>query len=185
MMNDTKRYNRPFLLNILHFSLAAVAVASLTACSSEQHGDLQAYVKQIKAKQKGRVEPLPEVKPYATFAYSAHDLRDPFTSFTLSDTAEVEETNGLRPDVDRKREALEAFPLDTLSFVGHLEKEGIRWGLISAPDKTVYRVLVGNHLGKNYGEILSINETAIKINEIVPNGLGGWVEREASISLSE
>lgn len=185
MMNDTNKYYRPLVLKVLQFSLVAVTVTALTACSSEQHGDLEAFVKQVKAKQKGRVEPLPEVKPYATFAYSAHELRDPFTSFALSNAAEQDETNGLRPDSNRKREALEQFPLDTLSFVGHLEKEGVRWGLISAPDKTVYRVQVGNHLGKNFGEILSINETAIKINEIVPNGLGGWVEREASISLRE
>lgn len=184
-MNYIKKYNRPFLLNLFQFSLVTVSIALLTACSSEQHGDLQAYIKQVKATQKGRVEPLPEVKPYATFAYSAHELREPFTSFALSDAEEQEETNGLRPDANRKREALEQFPLDTLSFVGHLEKEGSRWGLISAPDNTVYRVQTGNHLGKNYGEILSINETAIRINEIVPNGLGGWIEREASISLSE
>ncbi|MGD8483328.1 MAG: pilus assembly protein PilP [Thioalkalispiraceae bacterium] len=184
-MKQIKKHNRPFLLSTLQLGLLAVAITSITACSSEQHGDLQAYVDRVKAQKKGRVEPLPEVKPYATFAYSAHELREPFTSFALSDAEEQEETNGLRPDMNRKREALEQFPLDTLAFVGHLEKEGIRWGLISAPDKTVYRVQVGNHLGKNYGEILSINETAIKIKEIIPNGLGGWVEREASISLSE
>ena len=184
-MNYTKRYSHPFLLKTLRYSVLALAITSLFACSSEQHGDLQNYVKQIKAKQKGHVEPLPEVKPYETFAYNAHELRSPFTSFARSNAAEKEELNGLRPDINRKREQLEQFPLDTLSFVGHLEKGDVRWGLISAPDKTVYRVQIGNHLGKNYGEILSINETAIKINEVVPNGLGGWVEREASISLSD
>ena len=184
-MNYTKKQHHPILLKTLRYSVLAFAVASLFACSSEQHGDLQNYVKQIKAKQKGRVEPLPEVKPYTTFTYNAHELREPFTSFALSDAEEQEELNGLRPDINRKREQLEQFPLDTLSFVGHLEKGDTRWGLIAAPDQTVYRVQIGNHLGKNYGEILSINETAIKINEVIPNGLGGWVEREASISLSE
>jgi len=179
-----KKNRYPVLLNTGLRSCILVCAVFLAACSGEQHDDLQSYVNQVKSKQKGRVDPLPEVKPYATYTYSSHDLREPFTSFALSDKEEQEE-NGLRPDINRKREALEAFPLDTLSFVGHLEKEGVRWGLISAPDTTVYRVQVGNYVGKNYGEILSINETAIEINEIIPNGLGGWVEREASISLSE
>lgn len=157
-------------------------IVLLTACSGQQHDDLQNYVNQVKARQKGRVDPLPEVKPYETFTYNAHELRDPFTSFALSD---AEENEGPRPDVDRKREALEQFPLDTLKFVGHLEKQGVRWGLISAPDNTVYRVQTGNYMGKNYGEILSISETDIKLKEIIPNGLGGWTEREASISLAE
>jgi type IV pilus assembly protein PilP len=170
------------LRNACKHSAIFACIFLLTACSSQQHDDLQNYVNQVKARQKGRVEPLPEVKPYSTFTYNAHELRDPFTSFALSD---AEENEGLRPDADRKREALEQFPLDTLKFVGHLEKEGVRWGLIAAPDNTVYRVQTGNYMGKNYGEILSISETDIKLKEIIPNGLGGWTEREASISLAE
>ena len=123
-MNYTKKTTHPFLLKILRYSVLAVAITSLFACSSEQHGDLQNYVKQIKAKQKGHVKPLPEVKPYETFAYNAHELRSPFTSFARSNAAEQEELDGLRPDINRKREQLEQFPLDTLSFVGHLEQGG-------------------------------------------------------------
>ena len=170
------------LLSACKNSVLLASMLLLTACSGTEHDDLQNYVSQVKARQKGRVEPLPEVKPYATFTYNAHELRDPFTSFALS---EAEDTDSLRPDSERKREALEQFPLDTLKFVGHLEKQGIRWGLIAAPDNTVYRIQTGNYMGKNYGEILSISETDIKLKEIIPNGLGGWTEREASISLAE
>jgi type IV pilus assembly protein PilP len=181
-MTKLKLQHNSALLNACKYSAFVACILMLTACSGKQHDDLQNYVNQVKARQKGRVEPLPEVKPYATFTYNAHELRDPFTSFALSD---AEENQGLRPDSDRKREALEQFPLDTLKFVGHLEKQGVRWGLIAAPDNTVYRVQTGNYMGKNYGEILSISETDIKLKEIIPNGLGGWTEREASISLAE
>ena len=183
MVKNTTQHKFSVLNASKHFAVFA-SVLLLTACAGKQHDDLQNYVSQVKAKQKGRVAPLPEVKPYATFTYNAHELRDPFTSFALSD-AEEQELSGIRPDVDRKREALEQFPLDTLSFVGHIEKQGKRWGLISAPDNTVYRVQTGNYMGKNYGEILTISETNIKLNEIIPNGLGGWTEREASLSLTE
>lgn len=172
------------LVNVCKGSAILASLLLLSACSGQPHDDLTNYVSQVKARQKGRVDPLPEVRPYATFTYNAHELRDPFTSFALSD-AEEQETGGIRPDIDRKREALEQFPLDTLSFVGHIEKQGVRWGLIAAPDNTVYRVQTGNYMGKNYGEILSITETNIKLNEIIPNGLGGWTEREASLSLTE
>ena len=184
MVKNTKYHNFSILNATKHITVFA-SVLMLTACSSQQHDDLQSYVDQVKARQKGRVAPLPEVKPYATFTYNAHELRDPFTSFAISDAEEEQAASGIRPDVDRKREALEQFPLDTLNFVGHLEKQGVRWGLISAPDKTVYRVQTGNFMGKNYGEILSISETDIKLKEIIPNGLGGWTEREASMSLTE
>lgn len=183
-MNKLNSQYHSMLLNACKGSALLASLLLLSACSGQQHDDLQNYVGQVKARQKGRVAPLPEVKPYSTYAYSAHELRDPFTSFTISDVEE-QELSGVRPDIDRKREALEQFPLDTLNFVGHLEKQGVRWGLITAPDNTVYRVQTGNFMGKNYGEILSISETDIKLKEIIPNGLGGWAEREASLSLTE
>ena len=82
-------------------------------------------------------------------------------------------------------QALEGFPLDSLKFVGTIEKDGTTWGLITAPDKAIYRVQVGNHMGRNYGEIMSLNESTILLKEVIPNGSGGWVEREASLALSQ
>lgn len=157
-------------------------VLLLGACSGNQYGDLEAYVKQVKARKSGRIAPLPEVKPYEVFTYQAQNYRDPFTTYV--DEAPPENASN-RPDMNRKREALEQFPLDTLSYVGDLEKSGVRWGLISAPDKSVYRVQVGNYLGKNYGKITSISDTTIEINEVIPDGAGGWVDRKASLSLTQ
>ena len=156
----------------------------LTACSSQQYSDLDNYVEDVKKKTKGRIEPLPEVKTYEAYVYQAQELRDPFTPYQEEPSEELAQP-GIVPDTSRKREALEAFPLDSLAFVGHLEKGGVLWGLISAPDQSIYRVQVGNFLGKNFGEILAISESTILLKEIIPNGSGGWVEREASLALTE
>ena len=161
-----------------------VVVLSLSGCSSQQYGDLDKYIEDVKHKTKGRIEPLPEVKNYESYTYQAQDLRDPFTPFSEAPSEEMAQP-GIMPDLHRKREALESFPLDSLKFVGTIEKDGATWGLISAPDKAIYRVQVGNHLGKNYGEIMALSETTILLKEIIPNGSGGWVEREASLALTE
>ncbi|VAW94916.1 hypothetical protein MNBD_GAMMA22-1687 [hydrothermal vent metagenome] len=168
-------------------TLISVVFASvlLSACSGEEHEDLNAYVDRIKSQHKGRVKPLPEVKPYDTFTYSAHDLRDPFQSFQALAEATATEDSADSPISGRKREALEQFPLDTLSFVGHLEKNGIRWGLIEAPDATVYRIQVGNYVGKNFGLIESITDTDVVIKEKITNGNNGWLDRDAALTISD
>lgn len=165
------------------FGLLGVMTLLVTACGGPEHADLQEYVKQIKDKKQGRIEPLPEVKPYETFTYVPDDLRDPFAPFIQQAVQESPINTDLRPDTNRKREALEQFTLDSLVFVGHLEKDGVLWGLISAPDSTVYKVREGNYIGQNYGEVQEISETQILIQEIVSDGSGGWIERKASLSL--
>ena len=157
----------------------------LASCGGQQHADLQEYVARVKAQKKGRIPPLPEVKPYETFTYTANDLRDPFTPFIQEAVEASPAAPGLRPDMNRKREALEQFPLDSLVFSGHLEKDGVLWGLIAAPDATVYRVKAGNYMGQNYGEIVAISETQIVLKEIISDGSGGWIEREATLALPE
>ncbi len=169
------------------FLLTVLALLGLAGCSGETgHADLEDFVRQVKAKPGGRIPPLPEFKTYETFAYSAFEYRHPFQSFETSDgPGEVSGKDGLRPDKDRNREALEQFPLDTLKFAGHLEKGGMNWGIITAPDKLVHRVQVGNHLGQNEGRIVGITETNVDIIEIIPDGIGGWVERPAALKLDE
>ncbi len=167
----------------LGLALFIAPLILVSACSGGRYGDLEAFFEEVKAQSKGRIDPLPEVIPYETFAYKPKDLRDPFVQY-IEEVASFSDS-GLRPDMNRKREPLEQYPLDTLNFVGHLEKSGVRWGLVSAPDKSVYRVQVGNYVGKNYGKIVSITETSIKLVEIIPSGTGSWVDREASLALNE
>ncbi len=164
-----------------------LAVFAMTACSSGQHGDLESYVAEVKQRPGSKIEDLPAAKHYEPFSYAAFDLRDPFTQFLLEDPndANAEATGTGGPNTDRKKEPLEAFPLGSLAFVGILEKKKVRWGLIATPDKTVYKVQVGNYMGKDYGEIVQISETKIILKEIIPDGTGGWIDREASINVIE
>ncbi len=167
--------------------LPLIGAVLLAGCSGSQHGDLESYVNDVKSRQKSKIPELPQVKTYPPFSYSAFDLRDPFLPL-LDEEAFAGDTkvdNGLKPQTDRKPEPLESFPLDTLTFVGHLEKQGIRWGLVSAPDKSIYKVQVGDYMGKNFGKIIKITETKIILREIISDGSDGWLDREASLALSE
>ncbi|UCE88971.1 MAG: pilus assembly protein PilP [Pseudomonadota bacterium] len=148
-------------------------------CTGGEYGDLEAYVQDVKSRQKGHVAPLPEVKPYETFAYQAHAQRDPFLPLVTA-------VEGLEaPDVGRKREALEQFDRDALKYVGQMQKQDDNWALVKAPDDTVYKVQVGSHLGRNHGEILAISESDILVEETVSDGAGGWTKRKAALKLVE
>lgn len=168
-------------------AVVMVAATALSGCSGNDYSDLRTYINNVKARPAGRVAPVPEFKTYETFEYEAAELRDPFKMF-IADTALVDETtatDGLRPDMNRHKETLEQYPLDTLRFVGHLERDGQKWAIVTSPDHLVHRVMVGNHLGTNFGEIVEISESRIEIREIIPDGLGGWIERDAALSLKE
>jgi type IV pilus assembly protein PilP len=162
--------------------------ALVTACGGGETQDLREYTEQVRARQNTRVEPLPEFKPYETFLYQASELRSPFhpgNGGAPEDILAESSDNGVRPDSNRPREALEAFPLDSLRMVGTLDQDGESWALVRANDGTIHRVQPGNHLGQNHGRIVNITEYEIELVEIVPDGLGGWMERQASLALSE
>jgi type IV pilus assembly protein PilP len=95
-------------------------------------------------------------------------------------------TSGLRPDLDRIKEPLEDFPLDTLRLKGTIDdKDGVKWGLIFAPDNTIHRVIEGNYMGQNHGRIISVTDQTIELTEIVPDGLGNYIERSSAVTLIE
>lgn len=153
----------------------------LTACNKNTD-DLNAFIESTKAKHVGSVKPIPQFKPYESFAYSAGELRDPFAPDV--DLEEDEQVgDGTRPDMTRPKEALELFPLDTLSMVGTLEQTDEVWALIKDPKDTVHRVQPGQYLGQNEGRIINITETDINLVEIIPDGLGGYIERDASLTI--
>ncbi len=161
--------------------------ATLMACSDSGIGDLESFVAETKMK-KGAVEPLPEFKTAETYKYSANSLRDPFSTFRseVKTTAKTQSmVEGVRPNVNRRKEVLENFPLDALKMIGTLEFNQQVWGLVKAPDGIIYRVRPDNHLGQNYGKISRVLEAKLLLSEIVPDGLGGWEERQASLSVDE
>ena len=170
----------------------AIAVALLglmiAGCSGDNLSDLRSFVQAEKAKPGGRVEPIPEVKPFESFTYKANGRKSPFQPWGLnSGVAKSAQASagGLHPDTTRRREALEAFPLDTLRMVGTLTQKNGVWAILKAPDGLVYRVKRNNYLGQNYGRITKISEDKVELTEIVPDGLGGWQERRASLVLAD
>jgi type IV pilus assembly protein PilP len=162
-------------------ALACVAYLGITACSSADD-DLARFIEDTKKEPGGRVEPLPEVKPYEVFTYSAAELRSPFLP---SGPGGSSGSAGVRPDAKRNREFLEQFSLDTLKMVGTLKLSGRVYGLVRTKDGLVHRVSVGNYLGQADGKITDISPAKISLVEIVPDGLGGYMERPAGLALNE
>ncbi len=161
---------------------------SLTACGGSNTEDLQSYVDEVKKRQHPRIEPLPEFAPYETHLYQAAGDRDPFTAPVYSaprSKAAKAAGDGISPNFNRAREPLEAEPLDSLRMVGTLERNGNSWALVRMNDSTIHRVKPGNYIGQNHGKIISITESEMGVTEIVPDGLGGWMERQAALALSE
>jgi type IV pilus assembly protein PilP len=178
------------LNSLLKLSLLGTVIVMLSGCG-EDFGDLRQFVEQIRSKPPGRIEPIPEFQPYQNFEYTSQDLRDPFKlvdfrrpELNQEDIAAL--SSGLRPDIDRVKEPLEDFPLDTLRLKGTIDdKEGIKWGLIFAPDNTIHRVIEGNYVGQNHGRIIAVSDQTIDLTEIVPDGLGNYIERSSAITLIE
>jgi len=158
-----------------------LSLITISACSQDT-SDLQSFIAQTKSSHVGSVKPIPQFKPYESFSYSAAELRDPFVATVDTDGDETK-ASLLNPDSTRPKQPLEIFPLDTLSMVGILEQNDQLWGLIKDPQNIVHRVQVGNYMGQSEGRIVEINEAAIFLVEIVPDGIGGYIERDASIAI--
>ena len=166
-----------------HCLLLMLGACGLAACGGDMD-DLDQYINEIKAKPGGRIEPLPEITPYEVFTYiaDAEGLRSPF----VPDTPQASGVSGgVRPNPDRSREYLESFPLDTLGMVGTLDINNSYYGLIQTADGLIHRVIPGNYMGQNDGRITEISESEILLVEIISDGIGGYIERDAAISLSD
>lgn len=172
--------------------LAVSAVIVLAACSREMQ-DLDKYVADVQAQKPRPIEPIPEMKPFESYQYPAETegLRNPFQPLgfgeeTAAATAsDAGEGGGPKPDPTRPKEALEDYPLDSLSYVGTLAQQRDSWALIRDPDGTVHRVSTGNYLGQNHGRIVAITPQEIRLRELVRKPNGGWLERTNSIALRD
>jgi type IV pilus assembly protein PilP len=159
-----------------------VVLAALVAggCSGGQ-SDLQKWIDATRKKPGGRIQPLPEVKPYETYVYAAGNLRSPFQPQGPN------ANNGLaaaRASSHRNREFLEGFSLDTLKMVGTFKVGNNFYGLVQSKDGLVHKVQPGNYLGQNDGKVTEITGGRISLVEIIPDGLGGYIERPASLALA-
>ncbi len=163
--------------------VAGLALAVLTGCSRDM-SDLDQYITETHARKGGRIEPLPQIKPYETFVYSASDLRSPFEP-TADDNTDLVSNSNIRPDQARPREFLEQFPLDTLKMVGTINLAGTHYALVKTADGLLHRVRVGNHMGQSEGRVVEVSDSEIKLIEIISDGLGGYIERPAAVALSD
>jgi type IV pilus assembly protein PilP len=164
-----------------------LAVPLLGACGrgvTSTPGDapnLQKWVAEVKKRPAPALDPLPVMQQFETFEYAAQSLRDPFSNAFSQDSG----ASGPRPDPNRRKQPLEAFPLDSLKMVGTIGQGKSLMALVSAPDKVTYRVQAGMYLGQSDGRVTSVSDNKIDIVELVPDGAGGWLERPAAIALDE
>ena len=171
---------KPFAARLAAALTATVLVAG---CAEHRMDDLQRFVENVHKDKKPRVEPLPRIKPHETFTYTASKLSDPFSSGNLIQNTPVAGGSGVAPDLTRRREPLEQFPLDSLSMVGTLARGDTVWAVIRAPDDTIHRAQSGNYLGQNHGKIEKVTSSRLIVSELVPGGNNNWIERESSIAI--
>lgn len=157
-------------------------VSMLAACGGGDMEDLQQFMDEAGKDMQGKVEPLPQIKPYEPFSYDAFDQPDPFKPRKLSPSGGG---GGLQPDLTRPREPLEAYSLETLKMVGMIGKKNGINAVIATPDKAIYHVRVGNYMGQNFGLITRITDTEITLKEIVQDSAGDWAERTSTMTLQE
>ena len=165
--------------------LLLVSTTLLTACTGRQD-DLNRYITEVKARPSTPIPPIPPVRTYTPYQYEGLTGRDPFRQSTSEGSDEVAASGsakGPRPDLQRSREYLERFELDTLLMVGTFSKESSEWALIRDPDGVVHRVAVGNYIGKNHGKVNGISNDEVQLSEFIADGIGGWLVREASVAL--
>ncbi len=181
--------------------VTALAVCvPLASCGGGSMADLRGYVAEVKTRKGTPIEELPPIEPYVVYTYpcdGAIQCVDPFEPFYLEPPDPCSDPNapgcqgtstaggGPSPDFDRNREELESYPLDGLRMMGTLEKDDQFWAILRDPDAIIHRVQVGNYIGQNHGKITSITEDRIEVLEIIPDGRGGWEERDAQLALAE
>jgi len=175
-MTNTMKHNK----SIVRVALSLTFLFVIAGCTRGQ-SDLETWVAKTKAEPAPPLQPLPVMQQFENFEYAAQNLRDPFSP----PVPDRNEGTGPRPDDTRRKEVLEAFPLDSLNMAGTIGSGKGLVGLLTAPDKVTYRIKPGNYLGQNDGRVTAIYEDRIEIVELVPDGAGGWLERQAKIALED
>lgn len=165
-----------------------MAMLLLAGCGDSDVQEVRTWMKQVDAQTQVRVPPLAEPKVFVPFAYARKDDIDPFNPnkllAELAKQAGTGGSSGIKPDMDRRKELLESYPLDTIKMVGTIEKKGVVHAVLQV-DRAVHQVVVGQHLGENYGRITGISDNTVTIKEIVQDATGDWVERQSRLELQE
>ena len=175
--------------SVIQNIIVAVLFISLSACVNDGNQDLRTYVAEVQAREATGIEPLPEIRPYEAFIYSAEHLRSPFQSArpeAIGELGSLENCKSkVRPDPNRVREELEDYGLQSLEMVGSMSQNGVTWALVKQNSGSIHRVQVGNHLGLNHGQIVNISEQNVQLMETVPNGQGCWDARPMTLEIEQ
>ena len=161
-------------------SVSVLFALLLAGCGGDGMDDLRTFVEETGKDAQGKIPPLPTIKPYEAYSYDAFDLPDPFRPRKLA-----QHGGGLQPDLDRPKEPLEAYSLETLKMVGVITRKGVMHAIVRNPDNAIYHVHVGNYLGQNFGLITRISENEVELREIVQDSAGDWSERTSVLNLQE
>jgi len=166
----------------LKVAFALMLCLLLVACNGDQGDDLDAFMKNAGNEMQVKIKPLPEVKPYLALQYNADNLlNDPFRPRKASTKA-----TGVLPNFNRAKEPMEAYPLESIQYVGHLSKGKFAYALLRTPDSGIQQAKVGNFIGQNYGMITKITDGEISLKEIVQDDLSGdWIERQTTLTIQE
>lgn len=168
----------------------ALTLLTLAGCGSSEQEELQQWMTEQRNATRPRVDPLPEPTKFSPQAYSQEGAIEPFSNQKLTqalkrDSNQATANAGLiAPELSRRKEPLEAYPLDATFMVGSLIKVGQPVALVKV-DNLIYQVRVGNYLGQNYGRITQVGETSLSLREIVQDAAGEWIERTATLQLLE
>ena len=168
------------LTRINNYWLIAACSILLMSCSGASDQDLKTWMAEQGLASKGKIDPVPAIRPYEAFTYNAFDQPDPFKP------RKIETGKGARgPDLARRKEALENYPLETLKMVGTLQQGRAIIGLVKASDNRVFQVRQGNYVGQNFGVITAISDGEVTMKELFQDGAGDWAERQTKIMLQE
>ena len=182
----------------IRLTIVVLAILGIAGCVSGDMSNLEKQVSMIMSKPGGRLEPLPEIKPYEAYVYESGKsmARNPFKRFyVVEQSLAIEESEGpvddglteeMRSEIqNRNREELEGFELDSIKMVGTLQNEDNNWGIVIDPGGIVHRVKTGNYIGLNIGKITSVQEEQIEVREIMKDNSGRYEERKALLPLTE
>lgn len=154
----------------------------LAGCAGDEQQDIRAWMDEQAKTMRGTVKPLPEIKPFPVVSYAAAAVSEPFRASRIE--PDKIRSGGARPNMDRRREPLEAYPVESLKMVGVLRKNKLVNALVMA-DKSLYQVKVGNYMGQNFGVVTNISDSELTLRELVEDVNGDWVERTSTLMLQE
>jgi type IV pilus assembly protein PilP len=174
-------FSKPFPLSLFNTATILICLI-LSGCSPDEGDDLDKFMRDSSNNMRIKIKPLPEVKPYIALQYNADGtLTDPFRARKA-----ISKNDVLQPNLNRPKEPMEAYPLESIKYVGSLSKAKLSYALLKTPDNGVQQVKVGNYVGQNFGMVTRITDNEVQLKEIIQDDLSGdWIERINTLTLEE